>query len=123
MPRTPPAGRLARRPERNRAQTLGARRADAEGVYSLGRVQTPTLALIVARDQEIATFVPVEYFEVVAMFQVAAGAYQGRWGQRAGEPSRDPGSGGRHRHQGPGPAGTVAHVETQTSRGATTIAL
>src|SRR5437660_415547 len=42
-----------------RAQTLRARQAGADGVYSLGRVQTPTLALIVARDQESATFVPV----------------------------------------------------------------
>ena len=32
-----------------RAQTLRARQAGADGVYSLGRVQTPTLALIVAR--------------------------------------------------------------------------
>ena len=40
------------------AQTLGAHRAGADGIYSLGRVQTPTLALIVARDQEIAAFVP-----------------------------------------------------------------
>ena len=45
-----------------RAQTLRARQAGADGVYSLGRVQTPTLALIVARDQEIAAFVPVEYY-------------------------------------------------------------
>src|SRR5207302_2606598 len=62
-----------------RAQTICARRAGYDGVYSLGRVQTPTLALIVARDQEIATFVPVEYFEVVAEFQVATGSYHGRW--------------------------------------------
>src|SRR5437868_12288424 len=62
-----------------RAQTIRARQAGADGVYSLGRVQTPTLALIVARDQEIAAFVPVEYFEVVAEFQVATGSYHGRW--------------------------------------------
>src|SRR5437016_13290601 len=62
-----------------RAQTLGARRAGADGVYSLGRVQTPTLALIVARDQEIATFVPVQYFEVIAEVQTTAGSYHGRW--------------------------------------------
>src|ERR671922_5980 len=62
-----------------RAQTLCARRAGSDGVYSLGRVQTPTLALLVARDQEIAAFVPAEYFEVVAEFQVAAGSYHGRW--------------------------------------------
>ena len=62
-----------------RAQTLRARQAGADGVYSLGRVQTPTLALIVARDQEIAAFVPVEYYEVVATFQASAGSYNGLW--------------------------------------------
>ena len=62
MPRTAAAaGRLARRPERDQAQTLGAHRAGADGIYSLGRVQTPTLALIVARDQEIAAFVPAVF--------------------------------------------------------------
>src|SRR6266571_3438807 len=67
-----------------RAQTLRARQAGADGVYSLGRVQTPTLALIVARDQEIATFVPVEYYEVVATFQARAGSYNGLWGNAQG---------------------------------------
>lgn len=62
-----------------RAQTIRARRAGADGVYSLGRVQTPTLALIVERDQEIANFVPVEYYEVVAEFQANAGSYHGLW--------------------------------------------
>lgn len=37
--------------------------AGYEGVYSLGRVQTPTLALIVERDHEITIFVPTTYFE------------------------------------------------------------
>jgi DNA topoisomerase-3 len=62
-----------------RAQTVRARRAGHQGVFSLGRVQTPTLALIVARDQEIANFVPTDYFEVVADFRAAAGEYRGRW--------------------------------------------
>lgn len=35
---------------------------------SVGRVQTPTLALICARDSEIAAFVPEDYFEVRAVF-------------------------------------------------------
>src|SRR6266849_3598578 len=56
----------------------------SDRVYSLGRVQTPTLALIVARDQEIATFVPVEYSEVVATFQASAGSYHGLWGNAQG---------------------------------------
>ncbi|HEV2764083.1 MAG TPA: DNA topoisomerase III [Pyrinomonadaceae bacterium] len=60
-----------------RAQTVKARRAGHEGVFSLGRVQTPTLALIVARDREIAEFVPTTYFEVFADFEAEAGTYRG----------------------------------------------
>ena len=67
-----------------RAQTLRARRAGHEGVYSLGRVQTPTLALIVERDREIANFVPVDYFEVVADFRATVGDYRGRWFDKKG---------------------------------------
>ncbi|HWS53955.1 MAG TPA: DNA topoisomerase, partial [Pyrinomonadaceae bacterium] len=62
-----------------RAQTIRARRAGHQGVYSLGRVQTPTLALIVERDAEIANFVPQDYFEVVARFRAPGGEYDGRW--------------------------------------------
>src|ERR671939_26689 len=62
-----------------RAQTVRARRAGHEGVFSLGRVQTPTLALIVERDREIAEFVPTDYFEVVADFRAPGGDYRGRW--------------------------------------------
>jgi DNA topoisomerase-3 len=62
-----------------RAQTVKARRAGHEGVFSLGRVQTPTLALIVGRDREIAEFVPATYYEVFADFETEAGAYRGVW--------------------------------------------
>lgn len=44
-------------------------------LLSIGRVQTPTLALIVARQKEIEAFVPEEYFEVQADF----GGYTGLW--------------------------------------------
>src|SRR5947199_10669801 len=67
-----------------RAETLRARRAGHQGVYSLGRVQTPTLALIVERDAEIAHFVPKDYFEVVAQFRAPGGEYAGRWFGRDG---------------------------------------
>src|SRR4051812_2350613 len=51
-----------------------------EGVVSLGRVQTPTLALIVRRDLEIDAFVPETYFQVDATFQLdEARRYKGRW--------------------------------------------
>jgi DNA topoisomerase-3 len=67
-----------------RAQTIKARGAGYDGVYSLGRVQTPTLALIVGRDEEITNFVPTNYYEVVADFESAAGAYRGTWFNKAG---------------------------------------
>jgi DNA topoisomerase-3 len=51
-----------------------------EGVVSLGRVQTPTLALIVRRDLEIDAFVPETYFQVDARFQLdQERTYLGRW--------------------------------------------
>ena len=50
------------------------------GVVSLGRVQTPTLALIVRRDLEIDAFVPQTYFQVDARFGLQGPrAYVGRW--------------------------------------------
>jgi DNA topoisomerase-3 len=67
-----------------RAQTIKARGAGHDGVYSLGRVQTPTLALIVGRDEEIANFVPTNYYEVIADFESAAGAYRGTWFDKSG---------------------------------------
>jgi DNA topoisomerase III len=49
-------------------------------VLSLGRVQTPTLALIVNRDLAIADFVPQDYWEVEARFAAPGGArYSGLW--------------------------------------------
>jgi DNA topoisomerase III len=51
-----------------------------DGVVSLGRVQTPTLALIVRRDLEIDAFVPETYFQVDARFALDGDrAYTGRW--------------------------------------------
>ncbi|MCL2851801.1 MAG: DNA topoisomerase III [Defluviitaleaceae bacterium] len=38
-------------------------------LLSVGRVQTPTLALLVAKQKEIDEFVPQEYFEVTANFE------------------------------------------------------
>ena len=41
---------------------------------SCGRVQTPTLAMIARREQEIKEFVPKEYFGMTLKPQVSAGA-------------------------------------------------
>ncbi|HBJ85392.1 MAG TPA: DNA topoisomerase III, partial [Verrucomicrobiales bacterium] len=45
----------------------------------VGRVQTPTLSILARREREIAAFVPRTYFEAIALFEVPAGHYQGRW--------------------------------------------
>lgn len=55
-------------------------------LLSIGRVQTPTLAIIVARAQEIAAFVPEEYWEVRADFGLPDGqTYWGLWQDQAGK--------------------------------------
>src|SRR5207237_644801 len=43
---------------------------------SVGRVQTPTLAMLVAREREIQAFVPEDYLEVMARFSPD---YWGTW--------------------------------------------
>lgn len=43
----------------------------------LGRVQTPTLALVVQRDREIKAFVPVDYLILQASLQNDAGQLLG----------------------------------------------
>ncbi len=45
----------------------------------VGRVQTPTLALLSEREQQIAEFTSRPYFEIHGDFSVAAGNYPGRW--------------------------------------------
>lgn len=48
-------------------------------VTPVGRVQTPTLALMVTRELEIRQFVPKDYWLVKATFQAKAGTYVGVW--------------------------------------------
>ncbi len=48
------------------------------GVIGVGRVKTPTLAIVCKRELEIRNFVPVTYFEVVATAKVAGGEFKMR---------------------------------------------
>ncbi len=45
----------------------------------VGRVQTPTLAILAEREEKIRAFKSRTYFEVFGDFEVQAGAYRGRW--------------------------------------------
>ena len=64
----------------SRAYTL-ALNAQIGEVLSVGRVQTPTLAMLVEREKAIRDFVPEDYFEVHATFALDgdSGSYQGVW--------------------------------------------
>ncbi|RMH17491.1 MAG: DNA topoisomerase III, partial [Acidobacteria bacterium] len=62
-----------------RAVTLAYGR-DGEGPLSVGRVQTPTLALLAERELAISAFVPEDYLEVVATFAPADGDGAGAGG-------------------------------------------
>ena len=46
---------------------------------TVGRVQTPTLAILVDREEKIRRFVSRNYWELHATFDCAAGSYPGRW--------------------------------------------
>ncbi|RIK98123.1 MAG: DNA topoisomerase III [Burkholderiales bacterium] len=46
---------------------------------TVGRVQTPTLTVVVEREERIRRFVPKDYFEVHASFAAKAGTYDARW--------------------------------------------
>ena len=67
-----------------RAMTLLGRERGMDGVLSLGRVQTPTLALVVQRDRERANFVPCDYLVLHAdlgTFRAALALPEGFQGQ------------------------------------------
>ena len=59
-----------------RAMTIAGRNRGRSEVLSLGRVQTPTLALVVARDNEIASFKPSDYFVLRAFLEHSDGGFE-----------------------------------------------
>ncbi|MBR0289835.1 MAG: DNA topoisomerase III [Selenomonadaceae bacterium] len=60
----------------SRAYTLAARRLGHQDlVLPIGRVKTPTLALVVRREREIKNFKPVDFFKIKATFEHANGKF------------------------------------------------
>ena len=59
--------------------TLLGQRAGMRGVLTVGRVQTPTLQLIVQRDREIATFVPVPYWTIEVTLVIDGKTFLAQW--------------------------------------------
>ncbi|NDE46567.1 MAG: DNA topoisomerase III, partial [Betaproteobacteria bacterium] len=62
-----------------RAMTAFNSRDGGFFLTTVGRVQTPTLAIVVEREEQIKRFVPKAYFELSANFAVQAGNYTARW--------------------------------------------
>lgn len=62
-----------------RAMTAFNSRDGGFFLTTVGRVQTPTLSIVVEREEAIRRFVPRTYHEVHAEFAAQAGAYTGRW--------------------------------------------
>jgi DNA topoisomerase-3 len=63
----------------SRAYTLRAQRGGSRALLTVGRVQTPTLALVVARDREIEAFKAVPYHTIRAVVQHAGGNFTAAW--------------------------------------------
>jgi len=65
----------------NGTRAMTAFNSKEGGFYltTVGRVQTPTLSIVVEREDKIKKFVPRDFWEVRAEFVCAAGIYEGRW--------------------------------------------
>ncbi|MFE4895725.1 DNA topoisomerase III [Peribacillus butanolivorans] len=65
----------------SRAYSILLKQRGVSDVFSAGRVQTPTLALIVKREMEIEQFKSETFWEVFADFKMDGNKYQGKWQQ------------------------------------------
>ncbi len=65
----------------NGTRAMTAFNSKEGGFYltTVGRVQTPTLTILVEREESIREFRPRDYWEVHARFGAKAGEYAGRW--------------------------------------------
>lgn len=62
-----------------RAMTAFNSKSGGFFLTTVGRVQTPTLSIVVEREEKIRHFIPRDYWEVKADFSCAAGFYEGKW--------------------------------------------
>ncbi len=62
-----------------RAMTAFNSKSGGFQLTTVGRVQTPTLAILTEREERIRAFVPRDYWEVQGTFSASGGEYGGRW--------------------------------------------
>jgi len=73
----------------SRAYTLRAQRGGSRVLLTVGRVQTPTLAIVVARDREVAAFTSISHHNLQAHIRHANGTFVGRWQAGKEQPGLD----------------------------------
>src|SRR5215468_2943400 len=72
-----------------RAMTAFNSKSGGFQLTTVGRVQTPTLAILVEREEKIRGFTPRDYWEIHATFRASGGQYEGRWFDEAFKKSDD----------------------------------
>jgi len=77
----------------NGTRAMTAFNSKEGGFYktTVGRVQTPTLAILVEREERIREFKARDYWEVHGTFAAAAGEYAGRWFDESFQKPKDDG--------------------------------
>ena len=77
----------------NGTRAMTAFNSKEGGFYktTVGRVQTPTLAILVEREERIRAFKARDYWELYATFAAAAGEYAGRWFDEGFQKPKDDG--------------------------------
>ncbi|MDD2692760.1 MAG: DNA topoisomerase III [Simplicispira sp.] len=73
-----------------RAMTAFNSRDGGFFLTTVGRVQTPTLSLVVEREEKIRKFISRDYWEIHANFAAQAGDYPGKWFDPQWKKSDDP---------------------------------
>ncbi|HJV72226.1 DNA topoisomerase III [Ideonella sp.] len=73
-----------------RAMTAFNSRDGGFFLTTVGRVQTPTLSIVVEREEKIRKHIPRDYWEIKAGFGAAAGDYEGKWFDPKFKKNEDP---------------------------------
>lgn len=74
----------------SRAYTLEQQHLGNKVTFPIGRVKTPTLALVVRRERELQNFVPVEYYVLQVRYSHEKGDFWATWKPKDTQPGVDP---------------------------------
>ncbi len=74
----------------SRAYTIEQRHLGKKVTFPVGRVKTPTLALVVRRERELQNFVPVEYYVLQVQYEHENGVFWTTWKAKDTQQGLDP---------------------------------